>query len=54
MKRAVIERSLVVVLFVFVLVLFSFAERDSKKLKQLYTDAANLPQKIASAFNLLK
>lgn len=37
MKRAFPERSMVVVLFVLVLVVFSFAARDSKKLAQLYT-----------------
>jgi|GEM_PF-2004321 len=36
MKRAVFERNLVVFLFVLVLVVFSFAERDSRKLKQVY------------------
>jgi hypothetical protein len=49
MKRAIVERNIVVVLFVLVLVLFSFAERDSKKLKQLYTVAATAVQKLASA-----
>ena len=40
MKRAVIERNIVVVLFVLVLIAFSFAERDSKKLDQLYIKRA--------------
>ncbi len=40
MKRAVIERNIVVVLFILVLIAFSFAERDSKKLDQLYTKRA--------------
>lgn len=47
MKRAVVERNIVVVLFVLVLVLFSFAEKDSKKLKQLYTVTATTVQKLA-------
>jgi hypothetical protein len=38
MKRALVERTLVVVLFVLVLIVFSFAERDSKKLERLYTN----------------
>jgi flagellar biosynthesis protein FlhB len=37
MKRAVVERNIVVVLFVAVLVIFSFAQRDSKKLSRLYS-----------------
>lgn len=39
MKRAALERNIVVVLFVLVLIVFSFAERDSKKLDQLYKGA---------------
>ena len=39
MKRQGIERNLVVLLFVLVLVVFSFAERDSKKLDRLYKTA---------------
>ena len=31
MKRAVIERNIVVVLFILVLIAFSFAERDTQK-----------------------
>jgi hypothetical protein len=37
MKRAVVERNIVVVLFVAVLVIFSLAERDSKKLTRIYS-----------------
>jgi hypothetical protein len=36
MKRALVERNLVVVLFILVLVIFSLAERDSKKMEQMY------------------
>jgi len=36
MKKAILERNIVVVLFVLVLVIFSFAEKDSKKLDSLY------------------
>lgn len=36
MKGALIERSIVVILFVLVLVVFSFAERDTRKLVQLH------------------
>ena len=37
MNKKGIERNLVVLLFVLVLVVFSFAERDSKKIERLYT-----------------
>ena len=37
MQRAIVERNLVVVLFILVLVVFSFAERDTKKLDKLYS-----------------
>ena len=40
MERAKVERILVVLLFVMVLVVFSFAERDSRKLDKLYSNAA--------------
>jgi hypothetical protein len=36
MKRVILERNIAVVLFILVLVVFSFADRDSKKLDQLY------------------
>jgi hypothetical protein len=36
MKRALVERNIVVALFVTVLVVFSFAERDSRKLIEFY------------------
>ena len=36
MKRALVERNIAVILFILVLIVFSFAERDSKKLAQLY------------------
>ncbi len=40
MKRAVLERNLVVILFILVLVVFSFAERDTKKMEQIYNATA--------------
>ena len=39
MNKKGIERNIIVLLFVLVLVIFSFAERDSKKLEKLYTTA---------------
>ena len=40
MEKAKVERIVVVFLFVMVLVVFSFAERDSKKLDKLYTNVS--------------
>ena len=37
MKRIGLEKAFVIVLFVLVLIVFSFAERDSKRLNQLYS-----------------
>lgn len=45
MKKQGLEQLLVVLLFILVLVLFSFAERDSKKLDRLYKTAQILQQK---------
>lgn len=39
MKKKGLEKNLVVLLFVLVLVVFSFAERDSRKLDRLYKTA---------------
>ena len=36
MNRAALERKIVVVLFMLVLIVFSFAERDTKKLDPFY------------------
>jgi len=52
MKRALLERNLVIILFVLVLVVFSFAERDSKKLEKIYSAAEVL--KGGTDFALLK
>lgn len=40
MKTAKAERNLVVLLFLLVMVIFSFAERDTKKLEKLYNTVA--------------
>lgn len=37
MKRAIVERNMVAILFIAVLVAFSFAQRDTEKLERLYT-----------------
>jgi hypothetical protein len=44
MNKKGIERNIVVLLFVLVLVVFSFAERDSKKIERLYTTAQILQE----------
>lgn len=36
MKRKLLEKNLVLILFVMVFVIFSFAERDSRKLEKIY------------------
>ncbi len=47
MDRTVTEKKIVVLLFVFVVVLFSFAQKDTQKLKQLYTQAEKTVEKLA-------
>lgn len=42
MTRQGLEKGLVALLFVMVLVVFSFAERDAKKIERLYTTAQAL------------
>ena len=49
MKRTLIERNLVVVLFAVVLVVFSFAERDSKKFEEKFLTAAQIIKKATMA-----
>ena len=39
MKQARLEKNMVVVLFIAVLIAFSFAEQESKKIRKLYTGA---------------
>jgi hypothetical protein len=46
MKRALLERNIVVVLFILVLVTFSMAQRDSKKIEKIYTVAELVRQKL--------
>ncbi|HUC83055.1 MAG TPA: hypothetical protein VMR70_19255 [Flavisolibacter sp.] len=42
MNKKGIERNIIALLFVLVLIAFSFAQRDSQKLEKLYTTAATL------------
>jgi hypothetical protein len=37
MNRALLEKNLVIVLFILVMIVFSLAERDSKKIEKFYT-----------------
>lgn len=39
MKKIVQEKNIVVALFVLVIIIFSFAQRDTKKINELYQDA---------------
>ena len=45
MNRKGMERNLVVLLFVMVLIVFSFAQRDTAKLDRLYKTSALMQQK---------
>ncbi|MBA2746918.1 MAG: hypothetical protein H0U44_11895 [Flavisolibacter sp.] len=47
MKKALRERNIVVILFIMVLIVFSMAQRDSKKLDELYRNTAeSIQQKL--------
>jgi hypothetical protein len=48
MKRALLEKSFVIVLFVLVMVIFSFAERDTQKLFEKYNvkGSVEVPRKM--------
>jgi hypothetical protein len=46
MKRVTHEKNIVIVLFVLVLITFSFAHRDSKKLSQFYSTVVEAGKKI--------
>lgn len=53
MKQLVSEKHLVVVLFVLVIIIFSFADRDSHKIDQLYsatTQNTHLFEKVKSEY----
>ena len=54
MKKYPSERNIVVVLFVLVLITFSFAERESKKLEHSYTKAIKLYNQFNLAFHYKK
>lgn len=49
MKQKGIERLLVIFLFILVLVVFSFAEKDSRKLERLYKSAQLLKEEAPPA-----
>ncbi len=54
MNRTMVERNVVVLLFLFVLILFSFAQKDTQKLEKLYTEKAKIKtgDKLSFAKNL--
>ena len=52
MNKALLERNIAAVLFVLVLVVFSFAERDTKKITEFYLNAAGAKQVVRSTDNL--
>lgn len=54
MKRALVERYMVVVLFILVFITFSLAQRDSKKLEKLYTNVYKISDRLFSALRLQK
>jgi hypothetical protein len=47
MKRQQVEKKIVVLLFVSVIILFSMAQKDSQKVKQLYTGTEKMDKKSA-------
>jgi hypothetical protein len=49
MKSTAAQRKLVIVLFVLVLITFSFAQRDSKRLERQYTLAPEKKSPVAAA-----
>jgi hypothetical protein len=51
MKSTPAQRRLVVVLFVLVLITFSFAQRDSKRLEQVYTSVVEKTGNVAVVKN---
>ena len=53
MKQKGLEQLLVIVLFILALVLYTFAERDSRKQDRLYKTAQTVQQNAPSATTLL-
>jgi hypothetical protein len=51
MKKILQEKNIVIVLFVLVLITFSFAHRDSKKLSQLYVTVSEAGKKLLAKTN---
>ena len=49
MKSLKAENNLVIILFLMVLVTFSFAEKDSKKMEQIYTQLQQKNSMLSSA-----
>jgi hypothetical protein len=51
MKRVLKEKNIAIVLFVLVLITFSFAHRDSKKLSQLYATVVEAGKQLLAKAN---
>jgi len=54
MKRVFLEKNIVIVLFVLVLITFSFAHHDSKKLSQFYSSVVKAGKKFLAQTNAEK
>lgn len=55
MKQILSERNIVVVLFVMVLIIFSLAQEDSKKMESMYAGAGNqISSKLVAEHTILK
>jgi hypothetical protein len=55
MKPILSERNIVVVLFVMVLIIFSLAQEDSKKMESMYAGAGNqISAKLVAEHTILK
>ena len=52
MRKKGLEQTIVILLFVLVMVVFSLAEKDSRKLDRLYKTAQSLQQQKATSHTL--
>jgi hypothetical protein len=52
MRKVTLEKSIVVLLFILVLIVFSFAERDTQKLYKLYNGSAESFEPLKKEKNL--
>lgn len=52
MRKKGLEKIIVILLFILVMIVFSFAEKDSRKLDSLYKTAQSLQQQKATSHTL--